>query len=276
MPNFFKRTWHDIFIERKNIELYIVLAAIVGVFGADVVGVDTADTLLEIVLAVLGVLIYISIEQRHSTEQLNNTIQETQEKLQEVGSEVNNLPNLLAANANSFNLFLPSDLPQYRTESPEAETIDVLTWSGYGLFKLYDDYFYSRLENGCQIRWIALDPECEATNIIFEHSRIKGIKTGINQMINHYKGIQTRFEKEVDFWLRLTSWFIPMSLVIFDREKPHAYMVIGLYNPYLRIPQNERRHLIIYKRNQPKDFATYLKQFELQWYNTEFTKPVDN
>lgn len=275
MPNFFKRAWNDIFVERKNIESYIVLAAIVMVIFADIVGVDTAEILQEVVLAVLGVFIYISIEQRHDMEQLEAVNKDTQAKLQHINNQILEVPNLLVENTQSAKLLLPPELPQYRTVSPDAETIDVLTWSGYGLFTTYDDYFYDRLESGCQIRWIALDPECEGTNIILEHSRLKSVKTGIQQMINHHKGVHARFDKAINFELRLTSWLLPMSLTIFDREKPHAYMVIGLYNPYLGISQNERRHLIIYKRSQPRDFTAYLKQFELHWNNTEFTKPVD-
>ncbi|MCB8947925.1 MAG: hypothetical protein H6653_07905 [Ardenticatenaceae bacterium] len=275
MPNFFKRAWNDIFVERKNIESYIVLAAIVIVIFADIVGVDTAEILIEIVLAVLGVFIYIGIEQSHAIEQLKTTTQATQSNLQSISDEIKELPQVLTIESNSLKFLLPHDLPNYRIEASDADTIDVFTWSGYSFFTQFDSYFYNRLENECKLRWMILDPECEATQVIYTHSRTKTIRSGINQMLQHYTLSRSRFAKKVDFQLRTTSWFPPFNMVIVDREKAHGFMVIGLYPAYLRTTQNERRHFVIYKRNQPDDFNTYVNQFELLWENKEFTKPYN-
>lgn len=276
MPNFFKRAWQDIVIERKNIESYIVLAAIVIVIFADIVGVDTAEILIEIVLAVLGVFIYISIEHRHSLEQLKTNTDETRSKLQAVNKEVENLPNLIATDMKSNQLLLSKDLPDYSLEAAEASTIDVLSWVGYKLFYEYDDFFLNRLANGCKFRWIALDPESEAMKLLTGQTRNEFIKTQIGQVVNRLRYTDEQvFRRDKNFQLRLTSWLLPCSIIIFDRDKAHAFMVVAMYPAYLPSPIGEKRYFVIYKRNQPHDFSAYLKQFDQLWDDTVFTKPFD-
>jgi len=81
MKEFLERAWHDI-KQRKNLELYLVLVAIITVFVADTVGVDTTNALVEITLASLAVLLYGMIDVRHANE--NHS-----QKLSELGQSVN-------------------------------------------------------------------------------------------------------------------------------------------------------------------------------------------
>lgn len=67
MKEFLERVWKDI-KQRKNLELYLVLAAIITVFIADILGVQTTNALTEITLAVLAVLLYGMIDTRHAHE----------------------------------------------------------------------------------------------------------------------------------------------------------------------------------------------------------------
>ena len=67
MKDFIELAWKDI-KKRKNLELYVVLLAIVSVFVVSIFGVDTASTLVNITLAVLAVLLYGLIDTKHSAE----------------------------------------------------------------------------------------------------------------------------------------------------------------------------------------------------------------
>ena len=67
MQEFAQRAWRDI-KQRKNLELYIILLAIIAVFLADTIGVNVFDSINSITLAALGVLLYSLIDTRHATE----------------------------------------------------------------------------------------------------------------------------------------------------------------------------------------------------------------
>jgi len=73
MINFFKNIWSDI-KQRKNLELYITLLVIIGVFLADILGVDTQTILVELVLATLAVLLYTIVDLRHTNRQVEEKL----------------------------------------------------------------------------------------------------------------------------------------------------------------------------------------------------------
>lgn len=80
MKKFFNTIWSDI-KQRQNIELYVTLIAIITVFIADVVGIESVSVLFEITLAALAILIYDSLANRHRSEliesKLDNLTSET-------------------------------------------------------------------------------------------------------------------------------------------------------------------------------------------------------
>ena len=67
MKEFLERAWNDI-KQRKNLELYLVFSTIIAIFLADIFGVNTTNTLVEITLATLAVLLYGTIDMRHANE----------------------------------------------------------------------------------------------------------------------------------------------------------------------------------------------------------------
>lgn len=85
MKEFLERAWQDI-KQRKNLELYLVLSAIIIVFAADILGVDTTNALVEITLAVLAVLLYGMIDARHTNEASNQELSELNQSVNKISS----------------------------------------------------------------------------------------------------------------------------------------------------------------------------------------------
>ncbi len=143
--------WTDI-KELKNLELYIILLAVVALFIFDILGVETFSLLTQIILATLAVLVYGLIDERHT----NKTIKE---KLTSIEEQINN--NLTGRTVRASNFFL-SNKPQLNELFSSANTIWLL---GYSLSRTIRDNYYiisERLSKGASIRIIVLDPANDA------------------------------------------------------------------------------------------------------------------
>lgn len=75
MKALFKRVWSDI-KNRRNLELYLVLIAVVIVFIVDLLGVESVSIIFEVVLATLAVLLYGQIDSRHSIDEIKLSLRE--------------------------------------------------------------------------------------------------------------------------------------------------------------------------------------------------------
>jgi hypothetical protein len=73
MKKFFQLAWIDI-KNRQNIELYLTLIVAVIVFIANIIGVKNQDILFNVVLGVLAVMLFKSIQDSHATERFERKI----------------------------------------------------------------------------------------------------------------------------------------------------------------------------------------------------------
>lgn len=85
MKNFLGRSWQDL-KQKKNLDLYLVLAGILLVFVADIVGINTTEALVNITLAVLALLLYGMIESRHINEDNTQRFAEIGESIKGMSS----------------------------------------------------------------------------------------------------------------------------------------------------------------------------------------------
>lgn len=145
MKEFLERTWQDI-KQRKNLELYLILAAILAVFIADVLGVDTTNALVEITLATLAVLLYGMIDARHDSENQNQELAELKQSVHQLSS--------------SSQDFLDNKWPTSLTQ--EMEMADELWLVGVSLLRTVKTNYAlleNRLKYGYLVRVLVVHPE---------------------------------------------------------------------------------------------------------------------
>ncbi len=145
MKEFLERAWRDI-KQRKNLELYLILAAIIVVFVADVLGVQTTDALVEITLAALAVLLYGMIDARHDGEDSNR-------ELSEIGQAVNKLT---ASNQDFLDNRWSSSLTQ---EMEDADELWLVGVSLLSTVKTNYDLLEKKLKQGHAVKVMLIHPE---------------------------------------------------------------------------------------------------------------------
>ncbi|MCI0558194.1 MAG: hypothetical protein MN733_06840 [Nitrososphaera sp.] len=275
MEFFFKTAWNDI-RNRKNLELYLILAITIIVLGADIFGVETESALFEIILAALAILIYGLIDSRQTAERIEKQLDETRQSQSNLIKSMDEIPQLIARATKVGKLFKSSDISPITELAKDATAIDIMTWAASGLFDRYDGFFYKKMEEGCKFRLIIIDPKSEAANVIYENSRHKEIKSDIIKMINKCKRLPARFEnRKIYFELRLTKWLMPTNMIIIDGNKPNGVISLGLYPAYLRTPQDQRRYMLVDSRNTKEEYFHFCDQFEKLWNDKENTSRVD-
>lgn len=151
-------------------------------------------------------------------------------------------------------------------EAKDASTIDVLAWSGVGLFAQLDGFFEQKVNSGCSIRFIIVNPSSEAANVIYDNSHYKEIKTDINSMVERYKKFYLRNKNSSGrIELRMVNWVTPYTMIIIDGNKPGGILSLGLNPAYLLTPEDTRRHIIIESQNEREDFLYFSKQYNQLW-----------
>lgn len=137
-----------------------------------------------------------------------------------------------------------SDRLNVQERAKDATTIDILAWSGVGLFAKLDGFFEQKINSGCSIRFIIINPHSEAANVIYDNSQYKEIKTDIESMIERYKKFCSRNKNgRGNIELRMMNWVSPYTMIIIDGNKPGGVLSLGLNPAYLPTPEDTRRHM---------------------------------
>lgn len=156
MKDFFHAAWLDI-QQRKNLELYLILFAVILIFVADIIGLQTQSALAEITLAALAILIYGLIEQKREQSA-------TIEKLTKLETLLSDNQNLLTRSLSGkvqASRFFSTEQRITRQSLIGANTIYL---SGINLTRTLRDYMHilgERLVAGAYIRIIVMDFQSE-------------------------------------------------------------------------------------------------------------------
>lgn len=127
----------------------------------------------------------------------------------------------------------------------------------------YDAFYIQKLKEGCNLRFLVLEPNSNATKVWdkaqLNPTSTKDIETSLEVLENLMKLEKLKGKCQV----RLASIYLPYSLVIVDGPKDSGRMIVEMlaYKKSL----HDRRHLQLTKRNHEKDFRFFCEQFELLW-----------
>ena len=137
---------------------------------------------------------------------------------------------------------VPFDL---RKVGAQASTIDFLGWSGKGFFLSCQSFLTQKTREGCKIRFMILQRDGTAANIVFNNSEGKSIHEDIESMIHEYRTLRKKTGSD-NFTLREIDWVTPFTMVMVDaHSEEKGIMSLGLNPVYLPRAQDTRRSLIV-------------------------------
>lgn len=152
----------------------------------------------------------------------------------------------------------------------DAQMIDILAWTGNVFMHEYEGFMRRRIQQGCQIRFIVLDPDSEAVRLIIENGNRYPIDNDIRTTI----GLCSEFAQSLSgargsFELRKTKWIAPYGLVIVDKNLPGAALSLGLHPVSLKVSASDQRYITLGANESREHYNYFTAQFDDLWTNSQ-------
>ncbi len=123
-------------------------------------------------------------------------------------------------------------------------------------------FLKGKLQTGCKIRIILLDPEADAVQILDAQKSTTNTNLLINSSLTVLEEL-INLETSGKCEIRLLGVFLPFSMLIVDPSKETGSMTVE-YRAY-KLSYDERPHISLKASNNPYWFDYYKQQFELAW-----------
>ncbi|RIK73280.1 hypothetical protein DCC62_17710 [candidate division KSB1 bacterium] len=140
------------------------------------------------------------------------------------------------------------------------------------IIRPYDNFYLQKLRDGCNLRFLLLDPNSKAAEVWNKKQQTptakKDIKLSLQSLDNLIKHRNLKGKCEV----RLAQAFLPFSLVIVNGQKDYGKMTVEMlaYKKNL----HDRPHLQLTKRDHEKWFRFFSDQFEILWQDSSERKKL--
>lgn len=130
----------------------------------------------------------------------------------------------------------------------------------------YYDFYLQKLKEGCNLRFLLLEPNSIAREVWDKAQRVpttkKDIETSLQVIDNITKSSRLKGKCEA----RRSQFQLPFSLVIVDSQKERGRMIVELLAYKRSLP--DRLHLYLTRRNHEKWFMFFYNQFESLWHDS--------
>jgi hypothetical protein len=262
MEDFFRAIWLDI-KERRNLELYLILAAIIPIFLADIFGLQTQSALFEIILASLAILVYGLIEQRREQST-------TAEKLDKIEKLLIDNQTLLTRSLSGHVQASRFFSTEQRISRQSLSGANVIYLSGVNLTRTLREYLHilgERLVAGAHIRVIIVDYQSdtalkeliaksvESAKIENRQAALKAASTTVELLA------QTPGAKG-----KLDVGFLPyiphFGLTLIEPDSPNGICSVALYHHRSLEPTIKFQ---LTAADDPEWYNFFRKQYENLW-----------
>ncbi len=136
----------------------------------------------------------------------------------------------------------------------------------YSIIPPYYDFYLKKLQEGCHLRFMVLNPNSPGADIFNATQRVQtavdDIKTSLKFLDALLRYEKTRGKCEV----RLSQFHLPFSMVIIDGQKDNGSMISEVLVYKRSLP--DRPHLYLTKRDHGKWFLFFYNQFETLWQDS--------
>lgn len=142
-----------------------------------------------------------------------------------------------------------------------ASEICIIAVSGISLAMRHLSFFENRINDGCKIRIILLDPSCPSLQTWNLMMKVTTTASDIKSSLEVFKSLMQHAKGKCE--IRLLNVFLPFSIVATDLAKDSGAMIIE-YHAY-KIGLGDRPHVLLTPRDIPYWFSFYREQFERAW-----------
>lgn len=249
-----KKFWNFVLGNLDNLLAIIlcVIVSILGIFG----GIKWQSALLSVLSAVLGLLAYGSIRDRHAREDLNK-------KIQALGHVTN-----VSAVLKNRNAYIPfSDLIS------SAQQLYMVGASMVNIYSQWSDYFLSTkiIQHGAVIQTIILDPNSPSIVSVAEcmNQSIESIKNEIESTSLRVSSMMDQQEKfkNGSIELKLMSSNPNYSMILIDPEKPNGKIIVEFVGYHATL--HNRPHIELTKQNDQEWYDHFLQQYYQLWKDSK-------
>jgi len=149
-----------------------------------------------------------------------------------------------------------------------ASSIHALTISAYSIGVPYIDFYENKLKEGCDIRFILLDPNSKFLNALNQQNLdYIETKNHIDSSLRVLKPLSKSKNYKGKFEIRLSEVYFPFSMVGVDFGKETGKMSVEFH--CYKVPLDSRPHIFLEKESDTYWFNFYQNQFELAWSNSK-------
>lgn len=242
-----RRIWNDV-RQGQNIDLYLTVFAAFGLVALNLLGIKTTDQISSITLAVLGLLAISMLGSRY--------------RLEEIAGSLENEQSLLKPRT------------EFLSFEERGQNVSEIVIVGISLIIIYShlSFFEKKLQQGCKLRFLLLDPDSQAVNTFMLMAPRKGVLRDIANTFDVFEHLRQReASTSGKVEARLSSVFLPYGIAAFDPSKKSGHMTVEplVYKTGL----DSRPHFILTKARSEHWFEFYQKQYELLWADSREWEP---
>jgi len=127
----------------------------------------------------------------------------------------------------------------------------------------YYDFYLKKLRDGCNLRFLVLDPNSDAVGVRDKQLSAFTIREDITTSLVVLDNLMKQRLLKGKCEVRLSRTYLPFSLVIVDGKKEHALMTVEMLTYKTNL--HERPHFQLTKRNNQSWFELFYGQFQSLW-----------
>ena len=157
-----------------------------------------------------------------------------------------------------------SDIIPLEEQAKNASEIFVVGVSGASIMPRYFDFFYRKLNEGCVIRVVLVNPQSPSLEVFKRQTLMRHTEKDIEGVLANFE--QLVFPKSPlkgQCALRLLDVFVPFSIFAVDLQKDSGTMIVE-YRPYKRNIGN-LLHFFLEASRDSYWFSFYREQAEQIW-----------
>jgi len=159
-----------------------------------------------------------------------------------------------------------SEIPRPDVFGRHAASIDIIAISAVSIITQHRNFYRERLKEKCRIRVVLLHPESDTVGVHARqsHGSEKVIKDHIYSTIAALAPLLEPERSRADVVeLRLSSVFLPFSVVAVDLERPGG-AIVAEFHTY-RCDLDTRAHVVVERQNHNHWFKFFESQIETAW-----------
>jgi hypothetical protein len=157
-------------------------------------------------------------------------------------------------------LLLPEQMAQ------TASDIALIAVSGYAVIGSHLSFFEKKIEEGCKIRIILLDPKSPSLQTWNLLCKVTTTERDILTSLDHLRGLMELERAQGRCEVRLSEVYAPFGIFAVNPSKDTGVMIVEFHT--YRMTFESRPHVFLSRTQNRQWFDFYVGQFEQMWIDS--------